>query len=85
MASLRINVYKASSMQKLISINPANGSVVGEVNITSEKEIMEKVELAHRAKKQATPALAKRPSSLPDCSLILAINSSISFRLLTSL
>jgi len=38
-------------MQKLISINPANGAVVGEVNLSSEKEIMDKVELAHAAKK----------------------------------
>lgn len=38
-------------MNKLVSINPADGSIIGEVNISSEKEIIEKVALAHATKK----------------------------------
>lgn len=38
-------------MKKLISINPANYSKVGEVEITSEHEIARKVEQAHAVKK----------------------------------
>lgn len=37
-------------MKKLISINPATNAVVGEVNVSTEEEIIEKVAKAHAAK-----------------------------------
>lgn len=37
-------------MTKLISRNPSNGEVLGEVEISTEKEIEEKVKMAHDAK-----------------------------------
>jgi succinate-semialdehyde dehydrogenase/glutarate-semialdehyde dehydrogenase len=39
-------------MQKIISINPADNSVVGEVPVSSQQEIIEKVQQAHAVKQQ---------------------------------
>ncbi len=38
-------------MQKLISTNPANNSVNGEMTVSTQSEIIEKVQKAHQAKK----------------------------------
>lgn len=38
-------------MTKIISINPSNNKIIGEVEFSSQKEIVEKVGKAHRAKK----------------------------------
>ena len=37
-------------MTKLISTNPSNGEVLGEVEISTDDEIREKIELAHKSK-----------------------------------
>jgi acyl-CoA reductase-like NAD-dependent aldehyde dehydrogenase len=43
--------YKEVMMQKLISINPANNTIVGAVTVSTKSEIIEKVQQARHAKK----------------------------------